>query len=208
MDIKTFPLGPLETNCHVLVEKDRAVVVDAGGNPEAVLAYLDQRGASLETILITHLHCDHLYGVAALAEATGASVLAGAPDAPLLDDELGRGGLMGLPLVPPFAWEPLAPGEYAFAGLPCQVLATPGHSAGSLSFYFPQAEAVFVGDLLFYRSIGRTDFTGGDYEALINSVTTAIFTLPGATQVYPGHGPATTVAAEKQHKPYFSEFAR
>lgn len=208
MNIKSFPLGPLETNCYVLTNGDKAIAVDVGGDPAAVFDYLGQRGATLETILLTHLHCDHLYGVAALGAATRAPVLAGAPDGALMDDELGRGGLMGLPLVPPFDWAPLAPGEHSFAGLACQVMATPGHSAGSLSFYFPEAKAVFVGDLLFYRSIGRTDFLGGDYDSLIGSVKTAIFTLPEATTVYPGHGPATTVGSEMSHNPYFSEFAR
>ena len=208
MDIKMFPLGPLETNCYVLVNDGKALAVDVGGDPAPVLDYLAQRGASLDTILLSHLHCDHLYGVAALAAATRATVLAGAADAALLDDELGRGGLMGLPLVPPFDWTPVAPGPHDFIGLACQILATPGHSAGSLSLYVPDAASVFVGDLLFNRSIGRTDFLGGDYDSLINAVKTAIFTLPDATTVYPGHGPATTVGAEKQHNPYFSEFAR
>ena len=208
MDIKMFPLGPLETNCYVLVNDGKALAVDVGGDPAPVLDYLAQRGASLDTILLSHLHCDHLYGVAALARATGAKVWAGAEDAMLMETELGRGGLMGLPMVDGFDWAPVAPGEATIAGELCRVLATPGHSPGSRSFYFPGAGAVFVGDLLFYRSIGRTDFAGGDYDVLIRSVTTAIFTLPDNTVVYPGHGPATTVGDEKRHNPFFSEFAK
>ena len=208
MDIRTFPLGPLETNCYVATAGNAAIAVDVGGPPEAVAHYLKEKGCSLEAVLVTHLHCDHLYGVGELARTFGATVFAGAADAPLLDTELGKGGLMGLPLVPPFDWEPLGPGELLLLGQPCRVLATPGHSPGSLSFYFPQAGVVFVGDLLFYRSIGRTDFEGGDYDALITSVRESIFTLPPDTAVYSGHGPATTVGDEMRHTPFFSEFAR
>ncbi|WP_428560813.1 MAG: MBL fold metallo-hydrolase [Solidesulfovibrio sp. DCME] len=208
MDIKTFPLGPLETNCYLATAGGLAIAVDVGGDPAAVAAFVTENKLSLEAVLLTHLHCDHLYGVGELARAFGATVFAGAADAFLLETELGRGGFMGLPLVPPFAYETLGPGELTFLGQPCRVLATPGHSPGSLSYYFPQAGAVFVGDLLFYRSIGRTDFDGGDYDTLMRSVREAIFTLPPATVVYSGHGPATTVGDERRHNPFFSEFAR
>ncbi len=208
MDIKTFPLGPLETNCYVATEGSSAIAVDVGGTPAAVADYLKEKGCSLEAVLVTHLHCDHLYGVGELARAFGATVFAGAEDAPLLQTELGAGGLMGLPMVPPFDWEPLGPGELLLLNQPCKVLATPGHSPGSLSYYFPKAGAIFVGDLLFYRSIGRTDFEGGDYDALMRSVREAVFTLPPDTVVYSGHGPATTVGGEMRHNPFFSEFAR
>jgi glyoxylase-like metal-dependent hydrolase (beta-lactamase superfamily II) len=208
MDIKMFPLGPLETNCYVASVDGAAVAVDVGGDPAEVAAYLRGRDLALEAILLTHLHCDHLYGVAALAEAFGVKVLAGEEDSMLMDTELGGGGLMGLPLVPPFSWEPVGLGETAFLGRPCRVLATPGHSAGSRSYFFPQAKVVFVGDLLFYRSIGRTDFPGGDFDALIASVKEQIFVLPPDTIVYPGHGLATTVGDEQLHNPYFTEFTR
>ncbi|MHC1790356.1 MBL fold metallo-hydrolase [Solidesulfovibrio sp.] len=208
MDIVSFPLGPLETNCYLAMSGASAVAVDVGGDPAPVLARLKAGGLTLEAICLTHLHCDHLYGVAALARETGCRVLAGAEDARLMETELGRGGLMGLPLVDAFAWEPVAPGETTLAGMPCRVLATPGHSPGSRSFYFPEAGVVFVGDLLFYRSIGRTDFAGGDYDVLLGAVASEIFSLPDKTLVYPGHGPATTVGDEKRHNPFFSEFAR
>ena len=208
MDILAFPLGPLETNCYLAMAGTASLAVDPGGNPGVVLEQIEKRGLTLEAICLTHLHCDHLYGVAAMLHETGVTALAGAEDAMLMDLDLGRGGLMGLPLVEPFDWEPVPPGETAFMGQACRVLATPGHSPGSRSFYFPEAGVVFVGDLLFYRSIGRTDFAGGDYDTLIQSVATQIFTLPDTTLVYPGHGPATTVGDEKRHNPFFSEFAR
>lgn len=208
MDIRTFPLGPLETNCYVAVAARTALAVDVGGEPSAVARFLRDNGLSLEAVLVTHLHCDHLYGVGELAGDFGAPVYAAAADAPLLENDLGRGGLMGLPRVPEFTWEPITPGERTFLGQPCKILATPGHSPGSLSYYFPEAGVVFVGDLLFYRSIGRTDFMGGDYDQLMASVRERIFTLPDETAVYSGHGPATTIGDEKRHNPFFSEYVR
>ena len=112
-----FPLGPLETNCYVAAVDGAAVAVDVGGDPAEVVDYLHTKGLSLAAILLTHLHCDHLYGVAALAKEFGAKVLAGGEDAMLLDTDLGKGGFMGLPEVPAFSWEPVAPGRLALPGM-------------------------------------------------------------------------------------------
>lgn len=208
MPLRTFPLGPLETNCYLLWDDNDAVVIDAGGDPTPVINELRAHELTLSTVLLTHLHCDHLYGVAELARIFGAKVLAGVEDAMLLDTEIGRGGFMGLPPVPAFNWEPIAPGEIPLLGQKCRVFATPGHSPGGRSFYFPQTQAVFVGDLLFYRSVGRTDLPGGELHELLASVAEQILPLPPETAVYPGHGPATTVGAEKAHNPYLAEYLR
>ena len=207
MKVETFPLGPLQTNSFLAHADGLAAAFDAGGDPAPMLAFLHDNALTLTHILVTHLHCDHLYGVAELARATGAPVWGSAADRYLLDTELGAGGFMGLPRIEPFAFTDVLPGDCVMAGRPCRLLATPGHSPGGLSAYFPGDGVVFVGDLLFDRSVGRTDFPGGDHAALLASVRERIFTLPGDTVVYPGHGPATTVAAERRHNPFFSEFA-
>lgn len=204
MDITTFALGPLQTNGYLLGHAGRALFVDPGGDPAPVLDALGKRGLALETIVLTHLHFDHAYGVAALAKATGAPVLANPADEYLLESWLGRGGEMGVPEVQDYDYTALEAGETSFLGLACRVLATPGHSQGSLTLYFPDAGAAFVGDLIFSRSIGRTDFPGGDTDTLLASVRDKIFTLPPDTRLYPGHGPATTVAAEAAHNPFFA----
>jgi hydroxyacylglutathione hydrolase len=203
MHIESFNLGPLETNCHVLSHAGQAVVVDPGGDPAEVQEHLRAQKLTLTQILVTHLHFDHIYGCAALAKATGAPVLTPEGDAGLMQTELGQGGMFGFPRVEPFesAFAPLGPAT--FAGLECLCLATPGHSPGSISYYFPQARAAFVGDLIFYRSVGRTDFPGGSSAQLKKSVQEQIFTLPGETVLYSGHGLETTVDAERTHNPFF-----
>lgn len=203
MRITTFPLGPLETNCHLLDHEGRALAVDPGGDPAEVLEFLRAEGLKLECILVTHLHFDHIYGCAACARATGASVLTPEGDAFLMDTELGRGGVFGFPRVEPFESAAAPLGEAEFIGLACRCLPTPGHTPGSVTYYFPQAGAAFVGDLIFYRSVGRTDFPGGSAEALKGAVQEHIFTLPGETRLYSGHGLDTTVADERTHNPFF-----
>ncbi len=203
MDIRTFPLGPLQTNGYLLSRGGEAVFIDPGGDTGQVIDLIRAEGLRLTHILVTHFHIDHILGVGQLSEATGATVLANPGDAYLLETEIGMGPFMGLPAVPPFEFEPMPPGDYDFLGLACQALATPGHTAGSLSFYFPDTGAVFAGDLLFKRSIGRTDFPGGSMDTLLASVREKMFTLPGETVVYAGHGPETTVADELNHNPFF-----
>jgi len=203
MELKTFHLGPLQTNCYLLCGDGEAVAVDPGGNPAAVLEHLERAGLTLTHILNTHLHFDHTYGNRELSEATGATVYASRDDLVLLESWLGRGGDMGLPLVDEYAVTPLAPGTHTFAGFECRVFATPGHSPGSLTFHFPAAGAACVGDLIFYRSIGRTDFPGGSLEQLKASVRSHIFTLPPETRLLSGHGPETTAGEEHLHNPYF-----
>ena len=206
MEIKTFPLGPLQTNCYVLSGNTEAVAIDPGGDPAKVIGYLKKNKLTLTHILNTHLHFDHTYGNKALSEATGAPILCSEKDTYLLENELGLGGTMGLPLVDPYECRYITPGETSFAGFSCSVYHTPGHSVGSLTYYFPEAGAAFVGDLIFYRSIGRTDFAGGDLEALKASVNQHIFSLPPQTLLLSGHGPETTAGDEKNHNPFFAGY--
>ncbi|QGY38610.1 MBL fold metallo-hydrolase [Pseudodesulfovibrio cashew] len=206
MEIKTFHLGPLQTNCYVLSGDKEAVVVDPGGDPAEVLAYLKDKGLTVTHILNTHLHFDHTYGNKAMADATGAPILCSQEDLYLLESELGKGGTFGLPMVDEYTPETIEPGEHSFAGFACTVFLTPGHSQGSLTYYFPEAGAAFVGDLIFYRSIGRTDFPGGDMGILRGSVINHIFDLPPETLLLSGHGPETTAGDEKLHNPFFTGF--
>ncbi len=208
LHVTAMPLGPLDTNCYVLHSDREAVVIDPGGDADEIMSFLASRSLVLRSVLNTHLHFDHIQGNADLVAATGVAVLANPRDAYLMQTELGGGGMMGFPRTPPFEIVPLEEGELPLLGTTCSVLATPGHSPGSLSFYFESVGAVFVGDLIFYRSVGRTDFPGSSERELMRSVRTKIFTLPEDTVIYPGHGPETTVRQERLNNPFFTEFIR
>lgn len=207
MAIERFPLGPLGTNSYLIHKTREAVAIDVGGDPDDMLAYLHGNNLVLAAICLTHLHFDHLYGVADLASATGAPVYAPEGDKPLMQTESGAGGIWGMPKVKEFGALPLNPGKMELAGMECLVLHTPGHTPGGVSLYFPSENAVFTGDALFYRSIGRTDFPMGDHQQLLASVKEKLLTLPDSVIAYPGHGPETTIGDEKKHNPFIGEFA-
>ncbi len=206
MPVATFPLGPLQTNSYLIHSGTQAVAVDVGGDPDPMLEYLATHGLKLAAICITHRHFDHVYGVAALQKATGAPVYISADDDCLEGTESAQGGLWGFPTVTPYQSQPIALGKTSFGGMECKVLATPGHTPGGVSLFFPTEKLVFTGDALFYRSIGRTDFPGGDHNGLLRSVTEVLFKLPEDTVVYPGHGPSTTIGDEKKSNPFCGEF--
>ena len=201
MHIRVFPMGPLETNCYLLSENNEAVVIDPGGNPAAALRHMKDSGLVLARILNTHLHFDHILGNADLAKATGTAVYASKADDSLLESTSGT--RFGLPPTPAFLYEDLEEGDITLLGQPCRVLHTPGHSPGSLSYYFPEAGAVFVGDVLFYRSIGRSDLPGGSEVVLGASIRSKLYALPPQTYVYPGHGPVTTIGDEMRENPHY-----
>lgn len=206
MPVATFPLGPLQTNSYLIHNAGQAVAVDVGGEPAPMLEYLTEHKLALAVICLTHRHFDHLYGVAELAGATKAVVYAPTGDDSLAETESGKGGIWGFPPVPPFDSLPMPTGSASFGGMECRVLETPGHTPGGVSLYFPAEKLVFTGDALFYRSMGRTDFPGGDQATLLRSIKDVLFTLPEDTTVYPGHGPATSIGDERKNNPFCGEF--
>lgn len=207
MSVAVFPIGPLSTNSYIINNNLDAAAIDVGGDPAPILEYLQKNNLTLQSICLTHMHFDHLYGVADLANATGAEVLAPAGDAPLLNTESATGGLWGMPPVKPFDTLPLPAGKTLIASMECIVLETPGHTPGGVSLYFPEQKCVFTGDALFYRSLGRTDFPYGNHTMLLKSIHEKLFSLPDDTIVYPGHGPATTIGDERKHNPFCGEMA-
>lgn len=207
MSVAVFPLGPLATNSYLIDNGQNAIAIDVGGDPTPILDYLAQNNLKLAAICLTHLHFDHLYGVAELSDKTKAPVFIPGGDDQIADTESAKGGIWGMPPVPPFSSTVLAPGKNSLGGMDFIALETPGHTPGSLSFYFPEQACVFTGDALFYRSLGRTDFPGGHHGLLLKSIHEQLFTLPENTTVYPGHGPATTIGSERKENPFCGEFA-
>ena len=198
MPVITLPFGALEANCHIVHNGTDAVVFDPSDDTAAILRILSENKLTLRAVALTHLHCDHCLGCADIAKATGLVPLIG------LEDWLERGLLLckgmcfGMELKP-FQAEPLVPGDISWGSLNCKVIHTPGHSPGSLCYYFEELGVLISGDLLFFRSVGRSDLPLGDGETLVRSLREKIYTLPGAVEVYPGHGPETSVGYEAVH---------
>ena len=203
--------APFGENSYVVGAPDgrSCVVVDPGFEPEAIVAWIEERGLEPAAILLTHGHSDHIAGTAALRERwPGLEIMIGRHDAPTLGDPVGNlSAPFGRPLVSPPADRLLDDGQLlSVAGLEFLVREIPGHSRGHVVFILQGCEppAVFGGDVLFQGSIGRTDFPDGDFAALAAGIRGRLYTLPDATLVLPGHGPPTTVGRERRHNPFVS----
>lgn len=199
-------------NCSILWQegKSECVVVDPGVEPQKVLDALAERGLSATAILNTHGHYDHVAGNAALKGAfPDAPLLIGRGDAPMLTDpSLNLSAFLGTPIVSPPAERLLDEGDViAFADIEMRVLELPGHSPGHVVFLLNDSEppVVVAGDTLFRGGIGRTDFPGGSRQQLLAGIRGKLFTLPDDTQIYPGHGDATTVGRERAGNPFLAE---
>jgi glyoxylase-like metal-dependent hydrolase (beta-lactamase superfamily II) len=195
----------LQTNCHIVSceETKEALVIDPGGHPERILRALQDGRLTVRLIVDTHAHFDHVAANAAIRDATGAPIAIHRLEAEALAQPVALFGLsLGGPASPP-ADKLLEDGDDLSVGRESlQVLLTPGHSPGGISLLYAPQPAVFSGDALFRLGIGRTDFPGGDLQTLLHAIRTRLFTLPGDTLVYPGHGPTTTISAEQAGNPY------
>jgi hydroxyacylglutathione hydrolase len=209
LDIRAFTVGPVQENAYIVRpagDSSHAVLVDPGDEPDRLLGAIEQLGVQLDAILITHCHFDHIGAVAPLARATGAPVYCPEIERPVLEDiRLGTPPGFG-----PFeSCEPehtLAGGEsLSLAGLDIEVLFTPGHSPGHLTFSLPAHAAILSGDVLFAGSIGRTDLPFADHATLQRTLAMLIDTLPGETTVYPGHMGVTTLGRELATNPFLVE---
>jgi hydroxyacylglutathione hydrolase len=205
MKILCAPVGPLQANCYLVWDDDRrACAVDPGGEPERLVRLLERETLTLECILVTHGHFDHVEGVQGLAEATGARVCCSATVAPVLTGSQGCGATgYPIPALAPQAIEVVdEDSELRVGALAVAVVATPGHTPGDLTFEI--GGHLFCGDLLFYRSVGRTDFPGGDFAELLASVGKLVSRYPGPTPVHPGHMQSTTLGEELALNPFLS----
>ncbi|HPZ09130.1 MAG TPA: MBL fold metallo-hydrolase [Candidatus Eremiobacteraeota bacterium] len=205
MLLETLVVGPLGVNCYILgcEQTGEAVIIDPGENPERIKECLHRLNLKPLYLLITHGHFDHTGGLKELKKMTDSIICIHREDVFLLCDGDVHAGFYGFTIdKPPDADRLLEDGEEIQMGkYIIKVIHTPGHSPGGVSYYIEGS--VFVGDILFSGSIGRTDLPGGDYNLLLNSVKTRLFTLPPNTIVYTGHGPHTTIDREIKENPFF-----
>lgn len=209
IEVRRFELGPFLANCYLLIGPSgkKAAVVDPGFEAQTVLDQLQDAGLELEWIVNTHGHIDHVAGNRLFKEATGAPIVIHPADEPFLAAVSKQGAMFGVEAEDsPPADAHFAEGTpFVFDGVSFDVLHTPGHSPGGVCLH--HGEHLLVGDTLFAGSIGRTDLPGGSLPELLASVREKLFALPGETTCYPGHGPETTLAAEKATNPFVSDAA-
>jgi glyoxylase-like metal-dependent hydrolase (beta-lactamase superfamily II) len=206
MILETFPVGPLACNCTILGDREagEAIVIDPGDEVGRIYRRLVELGLKLKQILVTHAHIDHVGGALKLKGLTGAPILLNENDLPLLkmmDQQANWLGVATPETAPPD--ESLADGlRVGLEHYPAQVIYTPGHTQGSVCLHFAALKLLVAGDTLFEGSIGRTDLPGGDYGQIIDSIQTRLLPLPDETRVLTGHGPATTIGAERRSNPF------
>lgn len=208
LKVETLPVGPFAANAYIAWDADagsgEAVLIDAGAEPERILAALEGRGLALVAILQTHAHGDHIAALDDVVAATGAPVYLHPDAEPMLrsaDDNLSA--FAGIPIRSGALYRAVRQGdELAVLGRTARVLETPGHAPGSVCYHFAADGIVFTGDALFAGSIGRTDFPGGSLATLLTGIRRELLTLPDETVVYPGHMGATTIGRERSANPF------
>ena len=206
MILETFPVGPLQCNCTILGDEEagEAIVIDPGDEVGRIQRRLTALGLKLKQILVTHAHIDHVGGALKLKRLTGAPILLNEDDLPQLKIMAMQADWLGVETpetAPPDA--SLAEGlRVGLERYPAEVIHTPGHTQGSVCLHFAPLNMVIAGDTLFAGSIGRTDLPGGNSQKILDSIHSRLLALPEETNVLPGHGPATTIGAERRSNPF------
>src|SRR3954469_2529819 len=216
MDVRMFTVGPVQENSFLIRPEggDRALLVDPGEEAPKLLGAIEALGVGLDAILLTHTHFDHVGAVAPIARATGSPVYCPQLEVPVLQDIM---AYVPWPGFGPFeSWDPeqtVAGGErLRLAGFDIEVLFTPGHSPGHVTYALSAADdaepALFSGDVLFQSSVGRTDLPGGDHATLLQSIATLLELLDDKAVVHPGHMGLTTLGRERATNPFLAELSQ
>jgi hydroxyacylglutathione hydrolase len=211
LDVRAFTVGPVQENSYIVragADATSALMIDPGDEAERLLRAVDALGVEIDAILITHCHFDHIGAVAPLARATGAPVYCPEIERPLLAEIMNWVPPGFGPFESYEAEHTLAGGErLSLAGLDIDVLFTPGHSPGHLTYAVrsPAHPALLSGDVLFQGSVGRVDLPGGDWGTLERSIESLLKAHPADTVVYPGHMGVTTLGRERDTNPFLSE---
>ena len=206
MNIIQLPLGPLETNCYVLANDLKEVLIfDPGEEAFEIFDVIEENQYKPLAILLTHAHFDHIGALDEVRDKYNIPVYLHENEKDFLADSTKNGSVLFLRREV-FAKEAdhliSKEGKIEIGNFTLSIFETPGHSPGSVSYYVKDAKSVFSGDALFCQGIGRTDLPGGDHDTLIKSIKSKLFSLPENTRVYSGHGPETSIQYEKKHNPF------
>lgn len=205
MRIKTMMLGPIQTNCYLVYHETtkKGIIIDPADWATAIVQECRENGVEPEAILLTHGHGDHILAADGLRQEWKIPVIASETERELLaDPSLNLSLALGMPRTSLKADREVRDGEVVeAAGFHFQVIATPGHTKGSVCYLEKEEKVLFSGDTLFEQSLGRTDFPTGSAKEIVESITGKLFALPDDTMVYPGHGDPTVIGREKQYNP-------
>jgi glyoxylase-like metal-dependent hydrolase (beta-lactamase superfamily II) len=212
LDVEMLTVGQIGENCFLFRPQggEKLLIVDPGEEAERILAAVESTGAAVEAILLTHCHFDHIGAVAPVARATGAPVYCPEIEVPVLADIMAYVPWEGFgPYESYEADEVVRGGEtLELAGVEIEVIFTPGHSPGHVTYAVKGEPAIFSGDVLFQGSVGRVDLPGGDGPTLLASIGRLIDSYPEETVVHPGHMGLTTLGAERATNPFLGSLAR
>lgn len=200
----SFPVGPLQCNCVIIGDhaSGKAIVIDPGGDAEKIIGILERENLKLAQIIHTHAHLDHILASGVLKEKTGADLYLHNGDRFLWDGIAQQCQMFGVPSVSLPEPDHALNDDQDLACVDGVCLHTPGHTPGSVSFWFEPAKLLVAGDTLFRRSVGRTDFPGGDFDTLQKSIQDRLYKLDDDAKVITGHGPGTTIGEEKAENPF------
>ena len=205
LKIGRITLGMYMTNCYFIHNEgsNEAIVIDPADSGDYINQKLAENGLKTAAILLTHGHFDHIYGVDALRKATGCQVYGSGDEQLLLKDpDINSSVMVGRPVTVNLDRKLKGGDELDIAGIKLSVIATPGHTVGSVCYYVESEGVLFAGDTMFQESVGRTDLPTGSSSQLIDSINDKIMCLPDETKVYPGHGEFTTIGHERDYNPF------